>query len=140
MMAEWTFQRIGITDEGDVYPTEDGNWEVRNVIGSAEADPGDMTDFWEEHASGERGPRITLRNQPCGIHGCGNPAEEGGHVWLRRVGARNRLSSENERENDFCFIMPICGSCNRRAGNEENFSPIKTNVRLVARQVLDGME
>ena len=75
-----------------------------------------MTEFWERHASGERGPRITLRNQPCGIYGCGNPAEEGGHVWLRCVGARNELC-------EFCFIMPICGSCNtiRKDKNEDNF-------------------
>ena len=33
MMAEWTCQRIGITEEGDVYMTEDDeSWEVRNVI------------------------------------------------------------------------------------------------------------
>ena len=139
MMAEWTFQRIEITDEGDVYTTEDGNWEVRNVIGSAEADPGDMTDFWERHASGGRGPRISLRNQPCGIHGCGNKAEEGGHVWLRRVGARNRLRPENERENDYCFIMPICRSCNRERENRDEFFGINQDVRLVAREVRGRM-
>ena len=132
MMAEWTCQGMGIRDEGDVYTTRDANWEVSNVIGSAQADRGNnMTEFWQDHA-GEGGRRIALRNQTCGIDGCSNRATEGGHVWLRRVGARNRLSA-------FCFIMPICGSCNREEENEDNFFRINTNVRLVAREVRGGM-
>ena len=133
MMAEWTCQGMEITKEGDCYTTEDGNWEVSNVIGSAQADRGkNMTTFWEEHAWKGRGRRITLCKQPCGNRECSNQATEGGHVWLRRVG-RNKLSA-------FCFIMPICGSCNREDENEDSFFPINTNVRLVARKKRKGME
>ena len=130
MMAEWTCEGIGVADEGDCYTTEDDEWEVRNVIGSAQ-DEENMTEFWQDHA-GEGGRRIALRNQTCGKDGCPNRAEEGGHVWLRRVGARNRLRA-------FCFIMPICRSCNREEENEVNFFEINQGVRLVAREVLDGM-
>ena len=48
MMAELTFQDIGVTEHGDCYKTEDAygeSWEVKNVIGSAQADPGNMTEF-----------------------------------------------------------------------------------------------
>ena len=131
-MAELTCEDIGVTEEGHRLMIDSGEWEVRNVIGSAQ-DQGNTTKFWERHARRWGGRPIYLTKQRCGIYGCRNPAEEGSHVWLRRVGARNRLSA-------FCFIMPICRSCNREEENEKNFFKIKHDARFVACAVQNGME
>ena len=61
-------------------------------------------------------------------------------MWLKHMEAQDRLSSESGSENDFCFIMPICRSCNRERENREDFIGINQGVRLVARTVQEGME
>lgn len=114
-----------------MYETEDDGWEAANVINSSE-DKGNMTDFWGKYAWKGRGPEIKLTQQNCGYYsmeGCQNEAKEGGHVWLRRI---SKPKKETHMITKFCFIMPICGSCNRKI-KCKNFQRIKKNVRLVAR-------
>ena len=127
MMAaqKWTCESIGVHKEGDYYETEDNEWQGKNVKNSSKdrVSPGK---YWESKAKKEKGPDITLTKQDCGIWGCNKKAREGGHIWLRRRGQSKRLFR-------FCFIMPICGTCNRTGENGKKFLGINKNVRLVAR-------
>ena len=84
-----------------------------------------MTKFWEKKTG------LKLTSCKCGIRGCGNAAEEGGHMWVR-LGER-RLTK-------FCFIMPICKEHNNDPYLNENYMPTKKGVMLVARYPTRNME
>ena len=119
-----TSEAIGVKEQGNVFIVDDKyDYQVRNVRKSSEVDRGNMTDFWNRS--------IELDKHKCGIVGCDNAAVEGGHVWLRP--GERRLDT-------FCFIMPICKTCNNCNGLKTSFKSIKKGAILVARDTKKGME
>eukprot|EP00658_Telonema_sp_P-2_P055341 TRINITY_DN4399_c0_g1_i3.p1 TRINITY_DN4399_c0_g1~~TRINITY_DN4399_c0_g1_i3.p1 ORF type:complete len:116 (-),score=19.59 TRINITY_DN4399_c0_g1_i3:139-486(-) len=72
---------------------EGGRYEVSNVVGSS-SDGGNKAAFWEEHTG------CSFSDQTCSMLGCGNDAEVGGHMYVKRLSR-------------FCWILPICQECNK---------------------------
>ena len=97
-----------------------GQFEVSNVVGSTE-DGGSKAQFWSRHTGRD------FYKQKCGILGCGDAAEVGGHMWIKRL-------------SKFCFILPICKKHNSSPDlHYPQFMSTKGGVCLVARDKTDGM-
>lgn len=63
--------------------------QVAGVVGSSADRHRSWVRLWEEETG-----RIA---RTCVAGGCGEPAEVGGHVWIRA-----------ERSERFCYIVPLC--------------------------------
>ena len=98
-----------------------GQYQVSNVVGSTE-DGGSKVQFWSKYA------RRDFYKQTCGILGCGNPAQVGGHMWVMRL-------------SKFCFILPICYTHNNDPDLHypNGYQWTKADAVLVARRTTDGM-
>lgn len=108
-------------EEGD---GEIGRFWVSNVVGSS-GDGSDMKKFWSKHS-----PRRDFSSQKCGYAGCGEPAEVGGHVWVK----------DHPDELRLCFILPMCESCNdHRDYDYDQWHETKAKVRIVARNSTNNM-
>jgi hypothetical protein len=102
---------------GDFF---EGSFEVANVVGSS-SDGGSKAQFWSEHTG------CDFYKQNCGILGCGQAAEVGGHMYVKSM-------------RKFCFILPICKKCNKDPELDyPGFAPTKANVKVVARNMTDDM-
>ena len=113
---------LGVDEEGDYFVTE-CQYEVCNVVGSS-GDGGSKAQFWSKYAKRD------FSVQKCGILGCGNKAEVGGHMWVK--GLRK-----------FCFILPICQAHNKDPtldySGGQSYQQTKQGVCLVARNRTDAM-
>ena len=102
-----------------------GQYEVSNVVGSTE-DGGSKAQFWSTHTDRD------FYKETCGIRGCGNPAQVGGHMWVK--GLRK-----------FCVILPICSTHNNdtslyyQKGNPTCYQLTKADAHLVVHNTTDGM-
>ena len=77
-------------ENGDHIQIEDSDL-VAHVVGSS-GQRGNWKRFWCEHTN-RTWPRT------CSIQGCGNAAEVGAHMWVKRCHQT--------------FIVPTCQTCNR---------------------------
>ena len=103
---------------GDYF--DGGPYQVSNVVGSS-TDGGSKARFWAEHTG------CNFYSQRCGMLGCPMPAEVGGHMYIKGL-------------SKFCWILPICQSCNKDPGLDyPNFNRTKARVRLVARNTTEDM-
>ena len=96
---------------------EQGDWfildkedEVSHVVGSS-LQRGNWKQYWLKH-SGRKWPA------KCQIHGCGQPASVGAHVYIK-------FKQQN-------FILPTCQECNRDPKKKyPNFKKTKVNALAV---------
>lgn len=59
----------------------------------------------------------------CSVWGCGNDAEVGGHLWIRR------------RSIDYYYIAPICYECNNNKEMHEYYFKMKSNIAYLKTDV-----
>lgn len=91
--------------------------EVSNVNGSS-GHKRNWSEYWLRHVPRRGWPST------CQIHGCGNPAEVGGHVYIK--GLRTQ------------YILPICQGCNKNTemhyqrGGRTDWANVKSHAALVS--------
>ena len=101
--------------KGDLLRCKEiGQVQVRNVTCSSH-DKGSKRKFWDDHSGRD------FSKQKCAIKGCGNMAKVGGHVWVKDI-------------RSFCFILPICQSCNMKQSLQKEYRAVKKEALLVARK------
>ena len=101
-----------------------------NVDGSSADKPpgGSWIGFWEQSTGRTRGK--------CAFSDCRNPAEDGGHVWIRGHSSVPRK---------VCWIVPICKGCNdcenpaRMQNAEGNHSRLRAGSWVMRTKFTDEM-